>query len=286
MSITASVTNTPLPKNIFVPAEDIDFKLDDRGVIDGQASWEWTSCGLTFGDAYRSDSTFTSQAAAANDAVTFLTRAYSEQVERSSSAQHPIGIDIDLPETSPYQNGVHFELCAYAGRKGIYWQGLEVSEQSHLQSHLQSHMGGTLDFSKHGSDSGYSNERCAAAAAIYCFHRLRHYNSVNAISLCRELALPVHPIFEEHFVSLTVSQASGYGAHDGDVEAMSLEAKEDIVIDQAEADAFMGECHGWQDVAMTYEDGTTFTNAQRFQSGYGVVVQIDQDDWAKRLAAL
>ena len=186
MTMTASVTNTPLSKNIFVPAEDIDSKLDDRGVVDGQTSWEWTSCGLTFGDAYRSDGTFTSQ----------------------------------------------------------------------------------------------------TAAAIYRLYRLHHHGSVEAISLCRERALPVYQIFEEHFVSLTVSQASGYGAHDGDVEAMSLEAKEDIVIDQAEADAFMGECHGWQDVAMTYEDGTTFTNAQRFQAGYGVVVQIDQDDWARWLAAL
>ena len=65
---------------------------------------------------------------------------------------------------------------------------------------------------------------------------------------------------------------------------MSLAAKEEALIDCTEAEAFMAECHGWQDVTVTYEDGTTFTNAERFNGGYGVVLHIDSDDWAKWLA--
>ena len=56
------------------------------------------------------------------------------------------------------------------------------------------------------------------------------------------------------------------------------------MIDRTEAKSFMAECHGWQDVSFTYEDGTTFTNADRFNDGYGVVLQIDKDDWTKWLS--
>lgn len=46
----------------------------------------------------------------------------------------------------------------------------------------------------------------------------------------------------------------------------------------------MAECYDWQSIAFTYEDGITFTNAERYREGYGVVLQIDTDDWAKWLA--
>ena len=60
------------------------------------------------------------------------------------------------------------------------------------------------------------------------FHRLREYSAVDAISLCYELTLPIHQIVEEHFLRITVSQASGYGARDGDVEAMSLRTHSEL----------------------------------------------------------
>ena len=187
-------------------------------------------------------------------------------------------IDISLPETSPYQSGVHFALYRDLDQAGIHWQGLcqEPGEQSQWW--------GEGDFSAYSSDRGYSNARYATADAIYCFHRLRQQSAVDAVTLCYELTLPIDQIIEEHFVRLTVSQALGYDSRDGDVDAMSLAAKEEALIDRTEAEAFMAECHGWQDVTVTYDDGTTFTNAERFNGGYGVVLHIDSDDWTKWLA--
>ena len=262
----------------FVPTEGVDFELDYRGLVEGEEAWEWTSCGSTFSDNYSSDDAFTSQAAAVQDAVTFLTSVYNNPPDLSDLEETATCIDIELSEVSPYQSGVHFALCRYPDKEGVHWQGLcqEPNEQSRWWNEG--------DFSEYSSDRGYSNARYATADAIYCFHRLRQHSAVDAITLCYELALPIHQIVEEHFVKLTVSQASGYGSCDGDVEAMSLAAKEEALIDRTEAEAFMAECNGWQDVSVTYEDGTTFTNAERFNGGYGVVLYIDSEDWAKWLA--
>ena len=186
-------------------------------------------------------------------------------------------IHTDLPEISPYQIGVHFALYSGEGGSDVHWKGLCQKPNE------SAHWWGEEDFSDQGSNRGYFNERSAVADAIYCLHRLRGHSAVAALTICYELALPVHQIIEEHFIRLTVSQSSGYGAHDGDVEAMSLTAKEEALIDRTKADAFIAECHGWQNIAFTYEDGTTFTNADRYQEGYGVVLHIDTNDWSKWL---
>ena len=238
--------------------------------------WEWTSCGPTFSDEYSSDDTFSSQAAAIQDATTFLSGLYNAPPEALEAAA-PL-LDIELAEISPYECGVHFALCTHEEREGVYWQGLcQEPGEADL-------WWGEGDFSEYVSDRGYDNTHYAAADAIYCFHRLRGHSAEDSLTLCYELALPVHQIIEEHFIRLTVSQASGYGAADGDVDAMSLEEKEDACINSREAAAFMAECHGWQSIAVTYDDSTTFTNADRYHEGYGVVLQIDADDWAKWLA--
>ena len=276
--MTNPVISGQLPEDTFIPVEGTDFELDYRGLIEGEEAWEWTSCGPTFSDNYSSDDTFSSQSVAIQDATAFLTSIYNESADLSGIEETATGIDIELAETSPYQSGVHFALYTCEDREGVYWQGLcqEPGEQALWWSEG--------DFSEYVSDRGYYNAQYAAADAIYCFHRLRQHSAVDAIALCYELALPVHQVIEEHFVKLTVSQASGSDSCEGDVEAMSLAAKEEAMIDRAGAEAFMAECHGWQDISVTYEDGTTFTNAERFNSGYGVVLYIDTGDWAKWLA--
>ena len=276
--MTNPVISGQLPDDTFIPVEGTDFELDYRGLIDGEEAWEWTSCGPTFSNNYSSDDTFSRQDAAIQDATTFLASVYNEPTDLSEIEETATGIDIELAETSPYQSGVHFALYTCEDREGVYWQGLcqEPGEQALWW--------GEGDFSEYSSDRGYFNAQYAAADAIYCFHRLRQHSAVDAITLCYELTLPIHQVIEEHFVRLTVSQASGYGVADGDVEAMSLAAKEEALIDRTEAEAFMTECHGWPDVSVTYEDGTTFTNAERFNGGYGVVLHIDSEDWAKWLA--
>ena len=188
------------------------------------------------------------------------------------------GIDIELAEISPYECGVHFALCTHEEREGVYWQGLcqEPGEADRWW--------GEADFSEYVSDRGYYNASYAAADAIYCFHRLRGHSAEDSLTLCYELALPVHQIIEEHFIQLTVSQASGYGSADGDVDAMSIVGKEDACIDSREAAAFMAECSGWQTVAHVSDDDILTTNADRYCEGYGVVLLIDSGDWAKWLA--
>ena len=155
-------------------------------------------------------------------------------------------IDIELAETSPYQSGVHFALYAcYPDREGVHWQGLcqEPNEQVAVV--------GRRRFQRVQSQTEVTyNTQYAAADAIYCFHRLRQHSTVDALTLCYELTLPIHQVIEEHFVqtdSLTSHPATAYSCK-GDVEAMSLAAKEEALIDRTEAEAFMAECHGWQDV--------------------------------------
>ena len=276
-----SAIDTALPEIIFVPTEGVDFKLDYYGLLDNKEAWRWTSCGPTFGNSYSSREPFTSQAAAVDDATTFLTDISHEPFDVSDLEAITTPLDISLPDISPYQSGVHFALYTCEGEEGVHWQGLchEPGQESDKSDQWWSE----ADFSEHASNHCYFNKRYAAASAIYCFHRLRQHSAVSSLTLCYELGLPVEQIIEEHFVRLTVSQASGYGSAEGDVEALSLEAKKEAYIDRTEAVAFMAECYGWQSIAFTYEDGTTFTNAERYQEGYGVVLQIDVDDWAKWL---
>ena len=211
------------------------------------------------------------------DAISFVTRVYDEPVDASELEASTTCIDIELSDMAPYQSGIHFALCTYEDREGIYWQGLyqEPGESDRWW--------GEADFRKSRSDAGYSDEKYAAADAIYCFHRLRQHSAVSSLTLCYELGLPVEQILEERFVRLTISQASGYGSAEGDIEALSLAAKKEVCINRTEAAAFMAECYDWQSIAFMYEDGTTFTNAERYQEGYGVVLQIDAEDWAKWL---
>ncbi len=275
--MTQSVDDTNLCEVAFVPIEGVDFTLYNCEPVVEQRAWVWASGGPMFSDDYNSAEPFSSRAAAIKDAISFLTRVYDEPVDFSDLEASTTCLDIELSDTAPYQSGVHFALYTHEDREGFYWQGLcQEPNESNL-------WWGAADFSEFCSDTGYFNERYAAAAAIYCFHRLRKHSAVSSLTLCYELGLPIEQIVEEHFVRLTVSQASGYGSSEGDIEALSIEAKEEVCINRTEAAAFIAECHDWQGIAFTYEDGTTFTNAERYQEGYGVVLQIDTDDWAKWL---
>lgn len=119
--MTPSVIDTDLPKIIFVPTEGIDFKLNYCGLLDNKEAWKWTSCGPTFGNSYSSREPFNSQAAAVNDATTFLTSLYSEQLDFSDLEAITTSLDITLPDISPYQSGVHFALYTCEGEEGVYW---------------------------------------------------------------------------------------------------------------------------------------------------------------------
>ena len=274
--MTNSVISGQLPEDTFIPFESTDFELDYRGIINGEEAWEWTSCGPTFGDNYSSEDSFSSQDAAIQDATTFLASIYSEPADFSEIEETATGTDIELAETSPYQSGVHFALYTCEDREGVYWQGLcqEPGEQSLWW--------GEDDFSEYVSDRGYFNAHYAAADAIYCFHRQREYSADDSLSLCYELGLPIHQIVEEHFISLSVSQAS---SGSGDIDAMSTEAKEAARIDRSNATAFMVECSGWDTVAHVSYDDILTTNADRYREGYGVNLLIERGDWAKWLAA-
>ena len=275
--MTSPVIDTDLSEIIFVPTEGVDFKLDYCGLVGNKEAWRWISCGPTFSDNYSSHEPFNSQAAAVDDATTVLSNIYNEPADFSALEAVTVPLNITLADSSPYKCGVHFVLYACEGEAGVYWQGLcqEPGESAQWWS--------KADFSEHASNHGYFSERYAAADAIYCFHRLRKHDAVSSLTLCYELGLPVEQILEEHFIRLTVSQASGYGSVDDDVEAMSLEAKREVLIDRTKADVFIAECHSWESIAFTYEDGTTFTNAERYQEGYGVVIRMDTADWAKWL---
>ncbi|NJM98268.1 MAG: hypothetical protein HC800_14905 [Phormidesmis sp. RL_2_1] len=88
----------------------------------------------------------------------------------------------------------------------------------------------------------------------------------------------------QQLITLTVSQASGYGAQDGDIDALSLVTKREACIDRSEAPEFIADCQGWSDIVVQHDDGTTLDKADRFEAGYGVVLQISADDWAHWLA--
>ena len=275
---TLPVVDANLPELEFIPAEGIDFTLDYRGLVDGQEAWEWMSCGPIFSDNYSSNKNFRRQADAVNDASTFLASVYNEPFDFSDLEENSVGIDIQLPNTSLYQSGVHFSLFTYVDREGVYWQGLcqEAGERDRWW--------GEADFSGHCSERGYLDARYAAADAIYRLHRQRDFSAADALTLCYELELPANQILADYFIDLTVSQVLARDSSPVDIDAMSLKAKEEAVIDQTEAAAFIADCQGWNSIAFAYEDGTTFTSAERYQEGFGVVLQIDKNDWAKWLA--
>ena len=274
--MTTSTADAYPSESAFVPAEGVDFELDYRGFQGGEEAWEWTSCGPTFSDNYSSDDTFSSQDAASQDATTFLSSIYSEPADFLEIEETATGTDIELADTSPYQIGVHFALYTCEDREGVYWQGLcqEPGEQSLWW--------GEGDFSEYVSDRGYFNAHYAAADAIYCFHQQREHSANDSLSLCYELGLPIHQIVEEHFISLSVSQSS---SGSGDIDAISLEAKEAARIDRSAAAAFMAECSGWDTVVHVSYDDILTTNADRYREGYGVNLLIERGDWAKWLAA-
>ena len=275
---TISVITADLPELEFVPTEGTDFVIDYRGDVDGQEVWGWTSCGPLFGDSYSNSEIFTSQAAAVKDASDLLADVHNESDDFLDSDVTSTGVDFQLPETSPYQSGVHFSLCTLTGREGIHWQGLcqEAGERDRWW--------GEADFSGYSSERGYFDARYAAADAIYRLHRQRDFSAADALTLCYELELPANQILADYFIDLTVSQVLARDLSPVDIDAMSLKAKEEAVIDQTEAAAFIADCQGWNSIAFAYEDGTTFTSTERYQEGFGVVLQIDKNDWAKWLA--
>ncbi|MGB3298510.1 MAG: hypothetical protein WBA76_09600 [Phormidesmis sp.] len=87
----------------------------------------------------------------------------------------------------------------------------------------------------------------------------------------------------QSIIALVVSQASGYGARDGDIEAMDLQSKREIYIKRDKAPEFIADCIGWSDIVVTYDDGTTFDRTTRFEAGYGVVLTIRPEDWEEWL---
>ena len=275
---TISVITADLPELEFVPTEGTDFVIDYRGDVDGQEVWGWTSCGPLFGDSYSNSEIFTSQAAAVKDASDLLADVHNESDDFLDSDVTSTGVDFQLPETSPYQSGVHLSLCTLTGREGIHWQGLcqEAGERERWW--------GEADFSECSSDQGHFNARYAVADAVYCLHRQRDFSAVDALTLCEKLELPVEQLVADRFIPLTVSQSLSSNSTVNDIEAMSLEAKEEVIINRSEAAAFIAECQGWQSIAFEYEDGTTFTSEQRCREGFGVVLQMDKTDWAKWLA--
>ena len=88
----------------------------------------------------------------------------------------------------------------------------------------------------------------------------------------------------QQLITLTVSQASGHGVQDGDIDAMSLAEKREACIDRSEAPEFVADCIGWSEPAVTYDDGSCVVKADRFEAGFGVVLQISAEDWAHWLA--
>lgn len=70
------------------------------------------------------------------------------------------------------------------------------------------------------------------------------------------------------------------------VNALEIGAdRKEVIVSYQEADDFMADCQGWNDIAVRYQDGTTFTNRDRFLLGYGVVLTISPQDWASWLQA-
>lgn len=272
-----SVIDADLPEITFVPAEGIDYQLDYLGFVDGQEAWRWQSCGPTFSDEYSSDRAFNSQATAIDDATTVLIAAFNEPIDLSDLEAKATGIDIQLPGASPYQSGVHFTLFTYEEREGVYWQGLcqEPGEGDRWWSED--------DFSDCQSNKGHADAKCAVADAIYCFHRRRGLSSVEVLSLCNELSLPIEQILAERFVSLAVSRSLEGDSAKADLEAMSLRDKQEAIIDCIDVPVFVANCYGWNNVAFTQLDGTTFTSAERYQEGFGVILQIEAEDWSKWL---
>lgn len=88
----------------------------------------------------------------------------------------------------------------------------------------------------------------------------------------------------ESLVRLAVSQGCGYGAQDGDIEALDLKGKREVYISRSEAARFIANCQGWSEIAFTYGDGTCVEKAKHFEQGYGVVLTISSTDWESWLS--
>ena len=88
----------------------------------------------------------------------------------------------------------------------------------------------------------------------------------------------------QQLITLTLSQASGYGAQEGDINALSLDDKREACIDRSEVPEFVADCIGWSEPAITTDDGSYVEKADRFEAGFNVVLQISADDWSHWLA--
>lgn len=88
----------------------------------------------------------------------------------------------------------------------------------------------------------------------------------------------------DSLIELVVSQGCGYGAQDGDIDAMALDSKRDVIIGRAEAPQFIADCVGWEKPAVQYDDGRAINKADRFEEGYGVVLKINLENWERWLS--
>ena len=100
-------------------------------------------------------------------------------------------VAIELPESSPYQLGIHFVLYQDVGEAGIRWQGLcQEWEES-------SYWWGEGNFSHLKSARGYFNAYIAAADCVFALHVDRGHSLEESVDLVFDLGLPVFTVIQE-----------------------------------------------------------------------------------------
>jgi hypothetical protein len=155
--------------------------------------WHWESCGPVLGDAYCSEDGFSCVIDCVVDAIAWLDTALvmEEEGQRIDNASKSKLVAIELPESSPYQLGIHFALYQNVGEAGIRWQGLcqEKGESSYWW--------GEGDFSHLSSDKEYFNAHIAAADCVFALHIDRGHSSEEAVALASDLDLPVFTVIQE-----------------------------------------------------------------------------------------
>ena len=175
--------NTPFPI-----AEGVGFEIYDI-----ENFWHWESCGPLLEDAYCSEDGFSCVIDCVVDAIAWLDNVLEmeEKGQRIDNASESRPIIIELPETSPYQMGIHFALYQNVGEAGIRWQGLcqEKGESSYWW--------GEGDFSHLSSAKEYFNAHIAAADCVFALHIDRGHSSKEAVALASDLDLPVFTVIQE-----------------------------------------------------------------------------------------
>ena len=155
--------------------------------------WHWESCGPLLGDEYCSEDGFSCITDCVIDAIAWLDAALEmeEEGQRIDNASKSRPVAIELPESSPYQLGIHFVLYQDVGEAGIRWQGLcQEWEES-------SYWWGEGNFSHLKSDRGYFNAYIAAADCVFALHVDRGYSLEESVDLVFDLGLPVFTVIQE-----------------------------------------------------------------------------------------